>query len=888
MNWKAIFRRKKLEGDLDEEIHSHLAMEIRQRIERGESPEQAHVNATKTFGNVNLVKEITRDVWGQRLLDEIRRDLVYAVRTLLWRTPAFTAIAICSIALGVAATAVVYTAIKAVLIKPLPYVDAEQLVQFRTDFSNDLIPWPSRTDWIFWHDGQEIIRRSQTLQSVGIYGGNSVINLEGDASSPPEALYGVRMSASLFPTLGVSPMLGRIVLPEEDQPGRPKQMILSYGLWVRRFNADRNIVGQTVKIDNGEDCLIIGVMPPDFNFPLRRQATRTPQPYVEFYTALRLDPVNPAADRGALGAIARLRPGVTLAQAQQDLAGISSALRREFPESNRDRTLQMGLLWNRQLGAARNALWLLMAAATMFLLIGCANVANLLLVRGFARQREIAIRMAIGASRSRIFRQCLTESCLLAVVGGFGGYLLTAVAWRILPTVAPVNIPRLSGARADGAILTFALAAALINGILFGMAPALRAIRRERGISGCDLGARGAASGRADPLRGFLVIAEVAVSVTLVVIGGQLLGSFIDLVRTDTGFQANRILGAVVLTQPPRYATPEKRASAYRRFVEAVRTLPGVESVGTVDALPFSGENHGGYLSLRENPALRDQMVAEVDIVSANYLQTMGIRLSEGRLFNEQDMEEPSGIVIVDEVAANRLWPGTSPIGKPVCVNCTAEKPRNWKQVVGVVASMRHSALDGPLQANAYLSGGALEHAQFLVVRANRPTAELEKPIRVAIASVDPQQPVLLSASMESFVADSVADRRFIMSLLSVTACLALVMAAAGVYGVTLYTTSRRTQEIGIRMALGATAHNINALLFRQGFLTVGIGLALGAASTLALMRALRGLVVGLEGVNPIHAFAAILIVSFAVALACWVPARRATVIDPMAVLRQE
>ena len=885
MNWKALFRRKQLEQDLQDEIDSHLAMEIRQRVERGENPKTARVMAQKSFGNVSLVKDVTRDVWGRRLLNEIRQDLIYAIRTLGWRTPTFTVIAICSIALGIAATAVVYTAIKAVLIKPLPYANAEQLVQFRTDFSNGLIPWEARTDWIFWHDGQEIIRRSQTLQLVGIYG-MSVINLEGDESSPPEALYGVRMSASLFPTLGVSPMLGRSILPEEDQPGRPKQMILSYGLWIRRFNADRHIVGQTVKVDTGEDCLVIGVMPPDFNFPLRRQATRTPQPYVEFYTAMRLDPVT--ADRGALGAIARLRPGVTLAQAQQDLAGISNALRREFPDTNRDRTLEMGLLWNRQLGAARNALWLLMAAATMFLLIGCANVANLLLARGFARQREIAIRMAIGASRSRIFRQCLTESCLLALVGGFGGYLLTAVAWRILPMVAPVNIPRLSGGRADGAVLTFALAVALINGILFGMAPAVRAIRLERGISGCDLGARGAASGKADPLRGFLVIAEVAVSVTLVVIGGQLLGSFIDLVRTDTGFQANRILGAVVLTQPQQYGTPEKRASAYRRFVEAVRTLPGVESVGTVDALPFSGENHGGYLSLRENPAATDQMVAEVDVVSSSYLQTMGIRLIEGRLFNEQDMKEPSGSVIVDEVAANRLWPGTSPIGMPVCVNCTAEHPRNWKQVIGVVASMRHSALDGPLQANAFLSGGALENAQFLVVRANRPTAELEKPMRVAIASVDPRQPVLLSASLESFVADSVADRRFIMSLLAVTACLALVMAAAGVYGVALYTTSRRTQEIGIRMALGATAHNINALLFRQGFLAVGIGLTVGAASTLALVRALRGLVVGLEGVNPLHAFAAIVIVSFAVALACWVPARRATAIDPMAVLRQE
>ncbi len=887
MPWKALFRRKQREQELDDEINLHLAMETQQRIERGESPKDAHTNARKDFGNVGLVKEITRDVWGRRWLDEIRQDLSYALRTLIWRTPAFTGIALCSIALGVAATAVVYTAVEAVLINPLPYAHPEELVQFRTDFGNLAKSEQAHTDWIFWNDAQEIIRRAQTFQSVGVYG-NAIFNLEGDPSTPPEALYGLRMSASLFPTLGVSPMLGRNILGEEDQPGRPKKMILSYGLWIRRFNGDRNIVGRTVKVDNGEDCLVVGVMPPGFNFPLRRAAARTPQPYVEFYAPLRLNPADPAADTGALGAVARLRPGVTVMQAQQDLASISTALSREFPATNRDRTLQMGSLWDRTVGASRNALWLLMAAAMMFLLIGCANVANLLLARGLARQREIAIRMAIGAGRSRIFRQFLTESCVLAVAGGFVGYALTAFAWEILPKLAPVSIPRLSAARADGMIFGFALMTALVNGILFGMAPALRAIRQERYISGCDLGTRGGASGKTDRIRGALVIAEVAVSVTLVVVGGQLLGNFIDLIRTDPGFDTDHILGSVVLPEPERYGTPEKRGSIYRQFLDAVRALPDVESAGTVDALPFSGENHGGFVSLREAPLPNDQLVAEVDVVSTEYLPTMGIRLIEGRWFREEDMKQSSSAAIVDEVAANRLWPGTSAIGKSVCVYCTAQNPKNWKQVIGVVSSMRHATLDGPLLGNVYLSGGAFEHAQFLVVRTTRPTSELEKPIRNALAAIDPHQPVLLSASMESLVADSVADRRFIMSLLAVTACFALIMAAAGVYGVTWYTTSRRTQEIGIRMALGATAGNIHGLVFRQGFLTVGTGLAVGLASSLALMHTLRGLVAGLEPGNPSHIFIAVSIVSCTAAVACWVPARRATMLSPMVTLRRE
>src|SRR6267142_1049353 len=778
------------------------------------------------------------------------QDIRLAAR-LYRRTPALTGIALLSIALSVAATAVVFTAIKSVLLDPLPYARPGELVQFRTDFPNLAKSEQSHSDWIFWNDAQEILRRTRTVESVGIYG-NAVFDLAGEPSTPPEALYGLRMSASLFPTLGVSPLLGRNILEDEDQPGRANEVILSYGLWTRRFNADRNVVGRTVKV-NGEDCIVIGVMPSGFNFPLRREAARTPFPYVEFWASLRLNRADPAATQGALGAVARLRPGVNLIEAQQDLASISSALSREFPATNRDRTLQLGFLTDRTVGSARNALWLLMAAALTFLLIGCANVANLLLARGLVRQREIAVRMAIGAGSGRIVRQFLTESCVLAVFGGLGGYALTAIAWEILPTLAPASIPRLAAARADWTILGFAMMTALVNGMLFGIAPALHATRRRPDLSAFDLSARGGASGRRDRIRGALVIAEVAISVTLVVVGGQIVGNFIDLIRTDPGFDADHILASVVLPARERYPTSEKRGLLYKRFLDAVAALPGVESAGTVDALPFSGENHGGFVSLREAPMPSDQLLAEIDVVSTEYLQTMGTRLIEGRWFRQEEMNKSSGAAIVNDIAARQLWPGTSAIGKTVCVYCTPKDPRNWKQVIGVVSSIRHAALDAPLQANVYLSAGAFESAVFLVVRTSRPTAELEKAIRSAIASIDPNQPVLLSTSMQSLVADSVSDRRFIMSLLAITGGLALLMAAAGVYGVTLYTTSRRTQEFGIRMALGATPGGIHNLVFRQAFLNVATGLAVGLVLTVTLMRALRGLVVGLESGNPAH-----------------------------------
>jgi len=381
----------------------------------------------------------------------------------------------------------------------------------------------------------------------------------------------------------------------------------------------------------------------------------------------------------------------------------------------------------------------------------------------------------------------------------------------------------------------------------------------------------------------------VAITVVLVVIGAQLMGSFIELLRTDPGFDADHILASVVIPSGARYRTPEEHGMVYRRFLEAVRALPGVESAGTVDALPFSGENHGSLIASSEAAVMEPgtQLVAEVDVVSPDYLQTMGVRLAEGRWFSEGDAEKSSDTAIVNDVAANRLWPGADPLGKRLCIYCTPEKPNNWKRVVGVVSSVRHADMDGPLTANVYVSSASLERAAFLVVRTSRPTGDLGKEIRRAIASVDPNQPVFLSASMRTLIADSLADRRFIMSLLAITGFLALAMSIAGVYGVTSYITSRRTQEIGVRMALGATPGNVLALVFRQGFVTAATGLALGLSFTMVLIRVLRGMLAGLESGTFNHASLAVTLVSLTAAIACWLPARRAARIEPVSALRQ-
>ena len=808
------------------------------------------------------------------------RDLKHAFR-MLWRTPTVTGIALVSIALSVGATAVVFTAVRAVLLAPLPYDHPSELVQIRTEFPKF---GPSHSDWALWSDSQEISRRTRTLASVAVYR-NEMFNLAGNGPTPPEALYGLRVTANLFPTLGVAPMLGRNILPEEDQPGQANEMILSYGLWVRRFNADPSIVGHSVSID-GQDCLIIAVMPRGFDFPLRRSAVHTPSPYVDFWAPLRSG--KPQAPTAAVGVIARLRAGVSLNDAQQDLATISTDLSREFPATNQDHVLRMGLLRDRMLGNARDALWVLMAAAVMFLLIGCANVANLLLARGLMRQREITVRMALGASRSRIIRQLLTESCVLAALGGLGGYVLTVVAWRALRGIAPASVPRLDAAHTDWKILVFSLVIALANGLLFGMIPAIRA-GWTRANANQDFRAHSGIV-TSNRVRGVLVAIEVALALALVVVGGQLLANFAALLQTDPGFDAKRVTAFIIVRDPVRYQTPEKWGTFYRRAIDSVRALPGIESAGTDDALPFSGENTGGLVGNTTGGAPHgSQIAAEIDDVSAGYMQTMGIQLQRGRWFNEEDMSDSGDSAIVSDLVAKRLWPSDSAIGKPVCVFCSPENPNNWKRVVGVVSSSRHASMDGPQQqATVYLAAGALHMAAFLVVRSDRPEADIQKAVRQVIASIDANQPIFFSTTMQSLIDDSLADRRFIMLLLALTGCLALAMAAAGVYGVAMYVTSRRTQEIGIRIALGATRRNVEALIFRQGFVTAFIGLTFGLVITLASMRILRAMLPGLQSGNSGGLWIEIGLVTLTAALGCWLPARRAAKIDPMLALRQE
>lgn len=813
-------------------------------------------------------------------------DLRQAWRTLR-RAPAVAVLAVLSIAIGAGASAVVFAAVKAVLIEPFPYADSENLVQIRTDYAGAGNP---RQDWVSWSDMEDVNRENHSFTAIATYH-YSVESLSGDPESLPEALYGLRISASLFPLLGVKPLLGRDILPEEAQLGRNREMVLSYGLWKRRFHGDPAMIGRTVQV-NGHASRIIGVMPRGFDFPIRLATTvSTPSRHMDFWEPEAVDPAKDLRSATGYGAVARLRRGVRLAEARQDLAAIASRLARIYPVSNQGRGLSAAFLRDRSLGFAQTGLLLLMAAALVFLLIGCANVANLLLARALARQREIAIRAALGAGRVRILRQLVTESSLLAILGGLAGYALAATAWKLLPAAAPMSIPRLDAARADGTVLAFALAISVLTGIAAGLAPPWRAPWLQPGSGLRESGSRGAVGASRNRLRSLLLFSEIALTVVLVVVGGRLLGSFVQLLRTDPGFPADRVLASIIVASGDRYMNhPAEQGLLFRRILDSVRALPDVRSAGTVDALPFSGENNGARVTASDAGLSQPeaQPIAEVDSVSEGYLETMGVHLLEGRWFRKEETDPSRETAIVNDQTAARLWPGRDAVGGRICINCRAGQPPHWKQVIGVVSGIRHAALDEPPRLQVYLSGGALAVADFLVVRTSRPDNEMPEAIRRAVAAVDPNQPVFLSARMSALIGDSVADRRFILVLLGVTGWLALLLAAAGVYGVISYVTARRTAEIGVRMALGASPRRIQALIFRQALQLAAAGITAGLLIAVSLGRTLSHILAGVQEGSAWLTILAVAVVTAAATLACWLPARRASRIDPLAALRCE
>ncbi len=809
------------------------------------------------------------------------QDLRYGWR-MLRRSPGFTAAAVVALALGIGANTAIFSVLDAVLLKPLPYEDPERLVKLWTRFRG--IGIPGDRNWFSAPEFTDLRRLNQSLSHLAaISRGN--YNISGSAGGVPERVEGAAVSPSLFPMLGVQSQIGRVFLNEEEQPGRDAVCLISHGLWQRRFGADRDLPGRTLVV-NGRSFQVVGVLPAWFQYPAE----------AEMWTPLAFTPEALAPNnRGSHGleVLARVKPALSLQQARADLEAAARTVTeqsRDYPYRQFDFTFLMIPLLEEMVGDVKTALWILMGAVGFVLVIACANVANLQLARASAREREIAIRAALGAGRGRLVQQLLTESVLLALLGGLAGWLLARWGLRALVTMAAASFPRVAGAEMDWRVLGFTMLASLATGVLFGLAPAMQ-VSRQANSESLKEGGRGASAGAAPlRLRRLLVVGEVALSLALLVGAGLLLKSFLRLQQVDGGFRPQGVLTLRLMLPQARYPKPEQVRGFYRDLIDRVRTLPGVEAAGATVALPLSGGGGSGTTTVDSRAVSPDKASPEADwrAVTPGYFEAMGVALVRGRYFDDRDSEQAAPVAIIDETMANTYWPGEDPIGKRL-KRGGAQSTNPWMTIVGVVRHVRYRTLEAASRTQLYWP-----HTQFpvrlmsMAVRTSQDPRSLAATIQKQVQALDPDQPIYRVATMEELVADSLARRRLSMLLLALFAGTALVLAAVGIYGVMAYSVEQRAHEIGIRMALGAERWHVLRLVLGQSLALTTAGVALGLAGSLALTRLLRTLLFNVQA-HDLATFAAVAAGLSLVALAAsYIPARRASRVDPMVALRYE
>jgi putative ABC transport system permease protein len=814
----------------------------------------------------------------RRLEDEVFQDLRYGLR-MLAKNPGFTLIAVITLALGIGANTAIFSIVKSVLIRPLPFAQPDRLMQARY-LQQPGIPRGDHLSWIARRDLVDWRTRSRSFERIGGYWNDMLIL---PAEGTPEPIIGVSVTQELLPALGVQPALGRYFLPEEARPGAERSIILSDDLWRRRFGADPGIIGRTIRsIDR--TYVVVGVMPPGFNFPLRqqREVIRRPSRQMEFWTLSDDDLSREGRDR-QYNAILQLKPGVGAEQAQAELETLFAQSAQDNSQA-RDKNLigvRLVALKDQTTGEAGAILPILLGAAGLVVLIVCANIASLLLARADGRRKEMAIRQSLGAGRLRLMRQALTESLLLALAGGAAGTLLAFWSLGLFLRLSPHYIPRLDESRIDGVTLLFTLAATVIAGLLFGALPAWRSARVDLNETLKQTAGRAGFWRRRLAAPGNLLAAfELALAVTLTLGAGLLLNSFARLMRIDPGYRANGVTVAII----------PAGAAFLRQVIERLESTPGVEAAASSNGLPLTQHGHVDFhLKIEGRPQTAPDdlsMFTRVHVVSADYLRALGMPLLRGRRLNAKDTSASIPVAVINETAAQRYWNGEDPIDKRLGLSYGVGSMR---QVVGIVKSTRHWSLDREPEPEVYIP---VEQEPFpqtvLFTRSSSPQAEIARSIRQAVAAVDKDQPVYLITTMDDLLADSVSTRRFTMLLLGGFSALALMLAMMGVYGVVSYTVAQRTPEIGVRIALGAQGRDVLRMILAQGLKPVAIGSVAGLIAALALSRVLSSLLYGVTATDPATYALVVLLLSFAALLACWLPARRATKIDPMVALRCE
>jgi putative ABC transport system permease protein len=874
---KQIFKRQQAFGDLAEEIRAHLEEKIDELVAAGMSREAAAAAARREFGSAALAEEDGREVWSWNLIESFLTDVRFGVRALR-KARGFTAVAILTLALGIGAATAIFSIIRAVLINPLAMEDPNRVVLLREQ-------WRETFASVSVGNFADVRRQSSSFSNL------CALNEAGfNLATPdtPTRVQGELATADCFATFGVPPIAGRLFAPEEDEHGQENVVLVSERLWRSRLGADRAIVGKPLRI-NGVPHIVVGIMPKTFDPVLSGSDLWIP----EAFTAGQIGD----HDNHYLTVVARLNPGVSVEQAQSELNVIARRLQQAYPLDDRDRGLNVRPLTELLLGDQRLALRMMLAAVGFVLLIACANIANLQLARSRTRQKEMALRIALGASRQRLVRQLLVENVVLGLGGGVVGVLVAYWGLSWIVAHGPAEIPRLDQSRIDAGALIFACVIALFCSVLFGLAPALRSASTS--LSEAFKKGTGVYSGSRDRVRSALVVGEIALALILMAAAGLLVRSALLVAHVNPGFDtANLVVGRVGLPDA-EYHDPVVARQTFERIIRTAAELPGVQSAGVVSRAPLAGGGSSNGVIAEGRPIDPSSIVdSRLQIVSPGYLSTLRIPLKAGRDFTPQDTREKTLVTIVNETLARTLWPGENPIGKRFACCEPGPKGREdpvWHEVIGEVADVRASGLDRQAQAEFYLPTAQMPPQAWdwigrtmdLVVRTQSAAAPRHE-LQTMVASIAPGVPLYQLSTMQQKIADTLERSHFDTFLLSIFAVAALLLSSVGIYGVLSYMVTQRTRDIGIRMALGAKQSNVVGDVLWQGARLTGAGVALGLAGALASVQLLSSMLYGVRSTDEITFGGACLVLIAAALLASCLPALRAARVDPMVTLRHE
>lgn len=871
-----LLKRRQLDRDLRDEFAFHLTMREEQNRERGVSADEARYAARREFGSTTGLQERTRDMWTFASLESFWQDARYALRVLRAK-PAFTAVGVLTLAVGIGANSAVFSVVYSVLLKALPYRQEQRLVMIWETKANqgrdhNVV---SPANFLYWRDHSICFEQMATF-----FDDTSTLTGEGD----PEEIPSQGVSTNLFSLLGISPILGRDFSSDEGRRGQNHVVLLSYGLWQRRFGSDPAAVGKTIRLD-GESFLVAGVMPPGVSlFTLQGSLTgKVAQLWWPY--GWRTEDATP---RGRwMTAIGRLKPGASLTQAETEMNGLVASFTKLYPDFETGWGVNLVPVHDDLSSAMRPTLLVLLGAVGFVLLITCANVSNLLLSRASSREREIAVRSALGASRWRLLRQSLTESLVLAILGGALGIL--GARWTLSAIV--LLIPKtlhMGSVQLDWRMVAFAAGISLLTGLVFGLAPALNTVRTGIGDALREAG-RSETGVRGHHIRNVLAVAQISLSLLLLAGAGLLLRSFAKLSSVDPGFNSRNLLTLRVSLPSVKYSKPPQYIAFFQQLLEQVRALPAVQAATIDNSFPLTGMTPGTDFAIagKPTPPRGQDRLTEVQLVGSDFFRTLQIPLLRGRTFSDQEETVESHVVIVSESLARQYFPGEDPLGQNIRIDMKDQN--DFSEIIGVVADVKRQGLDTTPVPMSYWPHAELPFSSMmLAVRTDGDPVAKVAAIRAVVQRMDPDLPLSDVATMDRTVDDSVARQHFVAILVAVFAGIASFLAAIGIYGVVAHAVSLRTREFGIRMALGAGQRDVWSLVFRLALAISGIGVALGLAGTVALTPLLRGLLFGVGPHDPVT-IAGVAAFLMAVALAaCWIPAHRATRVDPTEALRYE